>query len=60
MAYYTYMLGCYKKGKGFTNFYIGQTNNLYARVGEHIKNVESRNTNSYTGRFDYIRLVWNK
>jgi predicted GIY-YIG superfamily endonuclease len=53
------MLACIKDGR-FCNFYTGQTNNLRARVGEHIQNVMDGNTRRYTGRFDAVRLVWHE
>ena len=55
--YYVYILACYKNGE-FTNFYTGQTNDIDRRESEHIKNVITHNTKKYTGRFDYVKLLW--
>ncbi|NIO23047.1 MAG: GIY-YIG nuclease family protein [Candidatus Aenigmarchaeota archaeon] len=57
MPYWVYLLKCYKRRR-FTNFYTGQTNDISARLSEHIENVIYRDTERYTGRFDYVRLAW--
>tara|TARA_Y100000310_G_C20390769_1_gene672634 strand:- start:24 stop:338 length:315 start_codon:yes stop_codon:yes gene_type:complete len=57
MSYWVYMLMCHKNGK-FTNFYVGQTNDIEARMEEHFDNVRNGYTDSYTGRFDFVKLVW--
>ena len=59
MPCWVYLLTCHKNGK-FTNFYTGYTHNLRSRVGTHINNVRNKNTIRYTGRFDFVRLVWKR
>lgn len=41
-------------------FYVGQTNDFSARMQEHYDNVRSRDTSTYTGRFDFVKPVWKK
>ena len=57
MAYYVYILACYIDGD-LRCFYTGQTNDLSARMEEHYGNVRSHDTDTYTGRFDRVELVW--
>jgi len=59
MPYWVYMLMCHKNGK-FTNFYVGQTNNFSERMEEHFDNVRDGDTDTYTGRFDFVKPVWKK
>ncbi len=59
MSYWVYILMCYKN-RAFTNFYVGQTNDFKARIEEHFDNVRERNTDRYTGRFDFVKPVWKK
>lgn len=64
MGFWVYILMCYKiKGRiirrrKFTNFYVGQTNNFSERMKEHFSNVREKDTNTYTGKFDYVQPVW--
>lgn len=50
---------CYKYGK-FTNFYVGQTNNIYERMQEHYAAVRDGDIDTYTGRFSFVKKVWSK
>ena len=59
MPFYVYILACYIRGK-FSCYYVGQTNNLYARTGEHFDNVEEHHTESFTGRFEFVKRIWYK
>ena len=57
MPYWVYILKCYKD-REFTNFYVGQTNDIEARMEEHFDNVRFMDTDKYTGRFDFVKLIW--
>lgn len=57
MAFYVYVLNCFKDGE-FSCYYVGQTNNLKARVGEHFDSVKEQNTDRFIGRFDFVKLKW--
>ena len=59
MTYWSYMLECFKDGKS-KGYYTGQTANRRKRVGQHINNVRRKKTKTYTGRFDFVKLVWAK
>jgi len=60
--FYVYVLAMYKEDDDgnlhYRNMYVGQTNDLNARLDEHIENVEEGDTSHYTGRFDFLRRVW--
>lgn len=57
MVFYVYALACMKEGN-FRCFYVGQTNDLWTRLDEHIENVIEGLTKHFTGRFDFVRLAW--
>jgi predicted GIY-YIG superfamily endonuclease len=57
MVYWVYLFACYKDRK-LICYYAGQTNNIERREKEHIQNVIERDTRHFTGRFDYVKLVW--
>ncbi len=57
MTFWSYMLECFKDGKSKC-YYTGQTGNLRRRVGQHIGNVRHKRTKKFTGRFDFVKLVW--
>lgn len=57
MAYWVYLIACYKKGK-VSCYYTGQTNDIGRRRKEHIQNVVEGKTNHFTGRFEYCKMVW--
>ena len=59
MAFSVYILECYIDGE-FSCYYTGQTNNLDERMQEHYEAVREHDTDKFTGRFDYIKLVWSK
>ena len=59
MNYWTYMLECFKRGQ-LKCYYTGQTNNLRRRVTQHIKNVRQKRTETFTGRFDFVSLIWSE
>ncbi|MFH1839641.1 MAG: GIY-YIG nuclease family protein [Nanoarchaeota archaeon] len=59
MRYAVYILACYK-GKDFSCYYTGQTNYLKRRLKQHYKAVKKKDTKKFTGRFDYVKLVWYK
>lgn len=56
---YVYILECYKKGV-FRCFYTGETHNINKRLMQHIENVKNKDTKKYTGRFDFVKLVWKR
>lgn len=63
MPFYVYILKCYKgcgSKRVFSNYYVGQTNNITARMQEHYENVRNGDTDKYTGRFDWVELAWKK
>ena len=57
MTYRSYILECFKDG-GSRCYYTGQTGDLWKRVSQHIDNVRSKTTEKYTGRLDFVTLVW--
>ena len=57
MKFYVYILNCFKNGK-FSCYYVGQTSNLKARIGEHFDSVVEHNTDKFVGRFDFVKLKW--
>jgi predicted GIY-YIG superfamily endonuclease len=59
MTYYVYVLACFIDGD-FSCYYVGQTNDLDARMEEHYEAVRSHDTDKYTGRFDFVKLVWHR
>ncbi len=59
MVYHVYMLACYIDG-AFSCYYPGQTNDIKSRMQEHYDNVRYHDTNKFTGRFDFVKLIWKK
>ena len=57
MTFWTYMLECFKDGESCC-YYTGQSHNLHKCVGQHIDNARRKNTRTFTGRFDFVKLVW--
>ena len=57
MTFRTYMLECFKDGES-SCYYTGESGNLYKRVGQHIDNARRKKTETFTGRFDFVKLVW--
>ena len=57
MDYFVYIAECLKDGE-FSCYYTGQTNNIDRRKKEHIENVINHDTRKFTGRFDYVKLLW--
>jgi predicted GIY-YIG superfamily endonuclease len=57
MTYYVYILACFK-AKTFSCYYTGQTDNLNRRIHEHYKAVKLHITDKFTGRFDFVKLMW--
>ena len=59
MAFWVYILKCYINGE-FRCFYVGQTGNITERMEYHYDAVRYHNIDKYTGRFDFVKLVWKK
>jgi predicted GIY-YIG superfamily endonuclease len=59
MRHWVYMLRCYK-GSEMKCHYVGRTNNILRRMNQHQKNVKEKRVDKFTGRFDYVELVWLK
>ena len=59
MPYYVYVLECFID-REFRNYYVGQTQNLEVRMQQHYENVRNHVTDKYTGRFDFVKLIWHK
>ena len=59
MGYCVYVLECYIAGS-FSCYYVGQTNDLNSRMEEHYDSIREHNTDSFVGRFDYVKLIWHK
>ncbi len=59
MAYWSYMMECFKDGESRC-YYTGQTSNLWKRLGQHFDNVRYRRTETFTGRFTFVKLVWRR
>ena len=58
MKYYVYLLECKDKNKKIT-YYCGYTSRSPSiRLKEHIKNVKEKRKKHYTGRQDFVRLVY--
>lgn len=57
MSFFTYIAECYIDGD-FSCYYTGQTNDIDRRRGEHIENVINHDIRHFTGRFDYVKLIW--
>lgn len=57
MAYWVYLLECYKDGK-FSCYYPGQTKYYQKRMEAHFSNVQRQDTKRITGRFHRVKPVW--
>ena len=59
MRFWVYVLECYIN-KEFRCYYVGQTGNITERMQYHYEAVREHNTDKFTGRFDFVKLIWKK
>jgi predicted GIY-YIG superfamily endonuclease len=56
-TYWVYVLACSRDGC-LQVYYVGQTNYLQARVGQHLDRVQRHDRRTFAGKFDEVHLVW--